>query len=250
LTAGAYSDADLYRRGAATLLASWAEYARGSAGAAIVRRPGVAAGVFPHDPERAVYNNALIDRGLGPSERGAALAALEDAYASAGIARFAVWVHDTDAGLRAEVERRGYRFDTSTRAMGMTLGAAPGPRPELELADLAWPDYLRRFGMPEGLLAGGDLSAFLIVSAQLGGTSVSTATAFDHDGDCGIYNVGTLERARRRGTATALTSWHLRAALERGCRTASVQSTPMAEGVYAAAGFRDLGRFLEYVPAC
>jgi len=30
--------------------------------------------------------------------------------------------------------------------------------------------------------------------------------------------------------------------------TASLQSTPMAERVYAAIGFRDLGRFLEYVP--
>lgn len=30
--------------------------------------------------------------------------------------------------------------------------------------------------------------------------------------------------------------------------TASVQATPMAEGVYANAGFRDLGRYLEYTP--
>jgi hypothetical protein len=34
----------------------------------------------------------------------------------------------------------------------------------------------------------------------------------------------------------------------RGCQTASVQSTEMAERVDAAVGFRDLGRILEYVP--
>jgi hypothetical protein len=34
----------------------------------------------------------------------------------------------------------------------------------------------------------------------------------------------------------------------RGCRTASLQATPLAEGMYAAAGFRDLGRFLGYAP--
>jgi hypothetical protein len=34
----------------------------------------------------------------------------------------------------------------------------------------------------------------------------------------------------------------------RACRTASLQSTRMAERVYAAVGFRDLGRILEYVP--
>jgi predicted GNAT family acetyltransferase len=38
------------------------------------------------------------------------------------------------------------------------------------------------------------------------------------------------------------------AALERGCRTASLQSTEMAERMYAAVGFRDLGSIFEYVP--
>ena len=85
--------------------------------------------------------------------------------------------------------------------------------------------------------------------ARLGGENVSTAIAFDFAGDCGIYNVGTLESARRRGLATALTAIHLHDARARGCRTASLQSTAMAERVYAAAGFRDLGRILEYVPA-
>jgi ribosomal protein S18 acetylase RimI-like enzyme len=85
--------------------------------------------------------------------------------------------------------------------------------------------------------------------ATLGTENVATAIAFDHAGDCGIYNVGTLERARRRGLATALTAIHLHDARARGCQTASVQSTAMAERIYAAVGFRDLGRILEYVPS-
>ena len=68
----------------------------------------------------------------------------------------------------------------------------------------------------------------------------------DCDGDCGIFNVGTVERMRRRGLATALTARILHDARARGCVTATLQSTPEAEGVYAAAGFRDLGRILEY----
>src|SRR5205085_7998993 len=35
------TDSDLYRRGTATLLASWEEYARGAAGAEVRRFPGV-----------------------------------------------------------------------------------------------------------------------------------------------------------------------------------------------------------------
>ena len=70
--------------------------------------------------------------------------------------------------------------------------------------------------------------------------------AFDHDGDCGVMSVSTLEPGRRRGLATALTARQLHDALARGCTTASVQSTAMAERVYARVGFRNLGRFLEY----
>lgn len=60
--------------------------------------------------------------------------------------------------------------------------------------------------------------------------------------------MSTLEAARHRGLGTALTTRQLDDALSRGCTTASLQSTEMAEGLYASVGFRDLGRFLEYVP--
>jgi predicted GNAT family acetyltransferase len=45
-----------------------------------------------------------------------------------------------------------------------------------------------------------------------------------------------------------MTALHVHDALARGCLTASLQSTVMAERVYAAVGFRDLGRILEFVP--
>jgi predicted GNAT family acetyltransferase len=88
-----------------------------------------------------------------------------------------------------------------------------------------------------------------VLVARLDGASAAAAMAFDHDGDCGIYNVGTLPPARRRGLATAVTATLLHDAVARGCRTASLQSTAMAERVYAAVGFRPLGRFVEYEPA-
>ena len=87
-----------------------------------------------------------------------------------------------------------------------------------------------------------------MLAAQLDGEHASGAIALDHAGDCGIYNVGTVVPARRRGLATDLMALMLHDAAARGCSTASVQSTAMAEGVYAAVGFRDLGRFLEYSP--
>jgi ribosomal protein S18 acetylase RimI-like enzyme len=122
------------------------------------------------------------------------------------------------------------------------------PLPDVELAPPHWAEHLRLAGVPPNFLRGADPHAYHILIARLGSENVATAMAFDHGGDCGIYNTGTVEGARRRGLATALTALHVHEARARGCRTASLQSTEMAERVYAAVGFRDLGRILEYAP--
>jgi GNAT superfamily N-acetyltransferase len=151
----------------------------------------------------------------------------------------------------AELTGRGYRVAESTRAMGMPLDDISVSFPEVELGPLEWPQYLAYLeaaGVPEGLLGGADPSAFHVLAARHKGETVATAIAFDHGDDCGIYNMSTLEQARRRGLGTALTARHVHDAARRGCSTASLQSTPMAERVYASVDFHDLGRFLEYVP--
>jgi ribosomal protein S18 acetylase RimI-like enzyme len=242
------TDADLHRRGIATLVASWEAYARGAAGAAVMRLPGVAAAVFPEEPERAVYNNAVLERGLAPRRRADAVAAMDAAYATAGIDRFAAWVHESDRAMAADLERRGYAVAETTRAMGMELDRVRLPRPEADVRASDWAHYLRVDKLPPGLLENVDPDAFHVVVGRLGGEAVAVGISLDLDGDCGVYNVGTKERARRRGVGTAVTAALLHDARNRGCETASLQSTPMAEGVYAAAGFRDLGRILEYAP--
>jgi len=243
-----HTDADLFRRGADTVVASWEEYARGAVGAFVQRFPGVDIAVFPSEPERAVYNNALLARDLAIAKRADAIDAMEAAYTGAGVARFAAWVHETDEAMRADLEQRGYTADMSTRAMAMPLDDIRVPRPDVELAPPDWAEHLRLADVPPNFLGGAEPHAYHVLIARLGDENVATAMAFDHAGDCGIYNTGTLERARRRGLATALTALHIHDALARGCQTASLQSTDMAQRVYAAVGFRDLGRILEYVP--
>jgi ribosomal protein S18 acetylase RimI-like enzyme len=171
---------------------------------------------------------------------------MQAAYAAAGVERFAAWVHETDGALRADLEARGYTLDTATRAMGMALDDLRVAPPELELDPPDWPAYvawLESVGVPPGLLSGADPGEFHLLIAR---GAVATALAFDLGDDCGIYNVGTLEHARRRGLGTALTARLLHDARARGRTTASLQATAMAEGLYAALGFRDLGRILEY----
>jgi GNAT superfamily N-acetyltransferase len=245
------SNDDLYQRGVTTLIASWEAYARCAAGASVQRNPGVTTAIFPCEPERGIYNNAVLDRQLDPHARADALEAMQAAYAAAGVDRFAAWVHEADPAMQSDLERLGYTLDTTTRAMGMPLDDIRPPQPEMELGPLEWSDYLNVFDLPPGLLADGDRDTLQLTVAWLDGEPVASALAFDLPGDCGIYNVGTLQHARRRGLATALTALTahlLHEARARGCDSASLQSTPMAERVYAAVGFRDFGRFLEYVP--
>lgn len=243
------TDDELYGRGAATVLAAWEELARTSRDASMRRLPGVTAAVFPHEPERTVYNNAVLKQNLTAAERTAAVAVLEGAYAEVGITRFAAWVRESDHAMRTELELRGYTLDSSTRAMAMPLADIRLPRPKVELAEIDWDSYLGTFGLPAGLLSHADRSALHVHVAALNGEPVATATAFDHRSDCGIYNVATVAHSRRHGLATALVTLQLHEARARGCRTASVQSTEIAERVYATVGFRDLGRILEFVPA-
>jgi ribosomal protein S18 acetylase RimI-like enzyme len=240
----------LYARMEANLLASWSADAAGSTGARVAHLPGADAAIFPTPPEGIYLNNALLARGLEPSSAGLAIAAVEDAYLMAGIGEYAVWSHDSEHATMAELERRGYHVDTCTRAMAMSLDDAR-PRPAAtQVAVGDWGAYQRllpQLGAPDGLLAGVGDGTYDVLIGKLDGTAVAAALAYDHDGDCGIYNVGTVPHARRRGIATDLTALAVQRARERGCTTASLQSTPMAERVYAAVGFRDLGRFVEYV---
>ncbi|MDN2499338.1 hypothetical protein FHY52_22050 [Nocardia nova] len=241
------SDAELFRRGMRTLVASWEANALGAADAAVHHLDGVVAAVFPSGPERDVYNNAVLGQGLSKAGRAEAIEAMESHYHRAGVDRFAAWVCEDDTWMREDLERRGYLVSETTRAMGLDLDRLVSPRPRVDAAPPAWSDYQRLF-LPDRLLAGLDPATYRVALARLGNDIVAAAICLDVGGDCGIYNVETLEPARRRGLATSLTLLQVYDARDRGCTTASLQSTPMAERVYAAIGFRDLGRIIEYVP--
>src|SRR5947209_3026599 len=124
------ADVDFYALGIRTALACCEEFARGTSGAAVRRFAGVAAAIFPNEPEGEFYNNAMLDRGLPAAGRADALDAMETAYAAAHVQRFAAWVHEGDEAMRGDLERRGYKFAEYTRAMGLAL----------DEVQVAWPD--------------------------------------------------------------------------------------------------------------
>ena len=244
-------DAAPLSRSERTLVASWQAFARGAHGAAVHRLPAAVAAVFPQRPESAFFNNALLAHGLGAAGAAAAIETLARTYADAGVDRFAAWALEADAPARTALERRGYVIDTATTAMALRLEQREAGPLDPHVAPAGWAEYrafLSAFDLPADLMAGVDGDAFHVVVASDAGELLAAGLAFDCDGDCGIFNIATLPHARRRGLGTAVTAALLRDARERGCETASLQSTEAAAGIYRSVGFRTLGRYVEYVP--
>lgn len=245
-TEGEPSAVELFDRSVETLVQSWRYLASGSPGAEVIETEGATIAVFVHSPDRLFLNNTVLARGV--EDLGATLDLVEDAYARHDVDRFAIWVHESETAVGGEVESRGYGYDSSTRTMAMPISdLADVDTSVLDLVEPTPERFWRLDGL-DGLAP--DLSAegAHFHFARLDGEAAAMLMAFDHDGDCGIYMVGTRPAARRRGLATALSAHAIEQARGRGCATASLQSTEMAEGVYARVGFRDLGRFHEYTP--
>ena len=187
-----------------------------------------------------MYNNAILERDLPASDRADAVAAMETAYDARGVTRFAAWVHETDEPLRSDLERRGYTVDETTRAMGMPLTDILVPRPALELGSAGWATSYASSASPSACSAGPTTLPFTSCSPG------SKTMRRHRDGSRSRRRLRDLQR-RDPGARSAARSGHctdrvqLHDAAARGCRTASVQSTEMAERVYAAVGFRDLG---------
>ncbi len=235
--------------GQETLLASWAALAQTSDGARLIQSPSSAAAVFP---AWAPLNNAIV---LRPDDRAAlsVAAELSSVYAAVGIDAWAFWIPSRTTDLDTPDRVRaidGFTRDTTTLVMQAEL------RPDrsrhdgvvsasLDAAIRAGDEPVSVADLGEPVTTPG-LTAWVLVQ---GDAAVASAWSFRHGTDCGIYAVGTVPAWRRRGLATALLQHVLAIAEQDGARTATLQSTPMAQGLYESLGFLAVGRYEEWVPA-
>lgn len=229
-----------------TLIASWAALAQTSPGARMVDSPGAITAVFP---DWAPLNNAILLVDVATASTVAAR--LGTLYAAAGVGTWALWIPSRATDLDAPDTLRavgGLTRDTTTLVMQAAL--APGQtradgvvRTSLDAAIRASdePVDAAELGSPEAVPG---LAAWVLLRD---GAAVAGAWSFRHGTDCGIYTVGTAPAWRRRGLATALLRHVLAVAAQDGARTATLQSTPMARGLYSALGFTPVGRYEEWI---
>lgn len=133
---------------------------------------------------------------------------------------------------------------------GITVRGASDPRSRALLRDVMAasgmaPGVAARL-VPDAFLLAEDVQAFV---AELTGNPAGTSIAIRTDDIAGVYAVGTVPSARRRGVGTAATWAAVAAARTWGSPLVALQSSEMGAGVYAAMGFRIVARFAQFSPA-
>jgi ribosomal protein S18 acetylase RimI-like enzyme len=108
---------------------------------------------------------------------------------------------------------------------------------------LGLPRELAEVLLPRSLVLDEDVQAFV---ARLDGRPVGYSLAIRSAGASGVYNVGTLPAARRRGVGTALTWAAVAAGRAQGFDCAVLQSTEMAVSMYEAMGFRTVAPYVVF----
>ncbi|MBA2680287.1 MAG: hypothetical protein H0U76_18055 [Ktedonobacteraceae bacterium] len=83
--------------------------------------------------------------------------------------------------------------------------------------------------------------------ARLHGEPVATSAMFLGGGAAGLYSVGTLPSARRRGIGTAVSLAPLLNARARGYTLAVLESSPIGYTMYVRLGFREFCRVRSYL---
>jgi GNAT superfamily N-acetyltransferase len=141
-------------------------------------------------------------------------------------------------GLVVERVRTAAALDEYRAVLADGFGEGP--------PEAAWvAEVLRRTGL------GADLQ-WQHLLGRLDGEPAATATVYASPREvAGLYFVCTTPAARRRGIGAAVTTAAMQVAVEHGCRTAVLGSSPMGEGVYRRLGFEEVFRYrlLEWTPA-
>lgn len=212
-----------------TLVAMWQAFvtAAGERGT-LVRKSTFTAAVLPHE----VLNNALL---LGPD-----LDAVREVRAIyPRHTRWALWTSQRET---AEVAlAAGLTRDTSTTAMMCTLDRLP-PAPSSAIDADTDPCRVTAINglSPEMVSEVRGVRAFVTAD------DTSGLLMFAHHQDVILGFVATVERARGHGLATAVVLTALHKAAAAGARTATLQATPSAVGLYARIGFVPVGDWQEW----
>ncbi|HWI22164.1 MAG TPA: GNAT family N-acetyltransferase [Baekduia sp.] len=212
----------------------------------------VLAAVVPAMPQRSLPNAVTY---TDPSAIEPVLDELGTIYSSAGVQAWTVWVRPGDDDLAFALERAGHKLDGTPELMGAVIGDCDlTPQSEMKVSEGTWEDVAlcnnAAFGAPRGafeaLVMGlGDQARRHVVHDAAGAPQGCVVSAHIK-GDCYFTFVATIPEARGRGIASHLMRAALRAGLEDGCVTTTLEASKLGHGTYARLGYRSLGALRMY----
>jgi len=245
-------DSELLARQTANQRGFYRALAHGSVGSRLIELDGgVQATVAPVRPWYSIFNSVLY------TEPGAlinALPQLTSEYEAAGSKAWTVWVPPTDAATPAALQAAGHVLDSTPMLMGASISEIDlDQRLELDLDPApTWRMVAVCNDAAHGVLEDWSMAAVVenvhdpatqCYAATLHGRVACALLAREHDRDCYFWFVASIPEARGLGLAGELVRVALRTAQQRGCETTTLESTAMAESLYANLGFRALGRY-------
>jgi ribosomal protein S18 acetylase RimI-like enzyme len=177
---------------------------------------------------------------------------------------FSLWVRDTgeDEDLREAAEAAGIvafgdspqmvcraRLEDRPLPAGVEIRMVTDAAGARDYADIVGPAYVSlgapeaanrsHFNGPNALLTGPQMQSAV---AYLEGAPVSCAQILVSHGIAGVYWVGSLEAARGRGIAEAVTRYVTNLGFDFGAADVQLQASSMGEPVYRRMGYEDAYR--------
>ena len=211
------------------------------------------------------FFNQVLATGDGPDA--AALARAIDAIRSRDVPFLVRLRAGIDDDVAEALAGMGFREDLTEAYPAMALhpipdavASGPGPddlvvRQAVDAAGLE--DHVAvvaaGFGMPidmaRRLVPVEELTipGFAPFVGYVGDRPVATSLGYTANGTVGVYNVATVEDARRRGYGAAVTRRAIADGVAHGATVAILQSSDMGRPVYAAMGFREVLAFRVFV---
>jgi GNAT superfamily N-acetyltransferase len=216
----------------------------------LIQRQGLLASLAPSSPQRSLFNSAFYEE---PAVLVQEYEALAEAYDTAGVRAWTVWVPDEDRETARLLAARGHLLDADPRAMAMELaglaGEPPGPAgieagPVEPLVAAELNDRAYGYGEDGFRAALAGETAIQWHGAYSGEEPVSCVGTIEIGDDCCVTGVATPPEHRGRGIASWLMLRALAEARARGSLTASLQATKAGAPIYERLGFADFG-FIE-----
>ncbi len=204
----------------------------------------------------SLFNGCVVTQEAPSIELAASLA-----WVQARDVPFRLWVAEKLAADLGEVPTSfGLEPDASLYP-GMVLHPIPDaltPRAGITVVAISEPsldefiDVLEQGGVSAEVAHGLISSSFAadeevrLFVGRLDGRPVGTSIAIRSRDASGVYNVGTLPSARRRGVGSALTWAAVEAGRAWGCDTIVLQSSVMGLSLYSDMGFRTVAPYVAF----